>query len=248
MTDTQDPDWDDRRRTEAERVRDVYRARGAQNVGSRYSMTSAAKLMAVQERERYLLEEFSRRGWDELDLDCLDVGCGAGGELARLVVYGADPRRLHGIDLRDEPIALARTRLPLCDLVAGDASHLPYATGSMDVVMQLTVLSSILDEDVRRRVAAEMIRVCRPSGLIVSYDFIVNPTNADTRGLRSSDIRRLFPGCQARIQGVTLAPPIARRVAPRSRRIAAVLGALPPLRSHLLAFVTPPSQRESALT
>jgi len=108
------------------------------------------------------------------------VGCGSGGELARLVAYGADPRRLHGIDLRDEAIAAARSRLPLCDLVTGDASELPYATGSMDVVMQLTVLSSILDGDVRRRVAAEMIRVCRPSGLIVSYDFIMNPSNADT--------------------------------------------------------------------
>jgi len=239
MDEKRTSDWDRRRRGEAERVLAVYEARNARSVGSRYSLTSAASLMAVQERERYLLGQFARRGWDPVNLDCLDVGCGTGGELARLIAYGAEPRRLHGVDLRDDAIAAAKNRLPLCEIVTGDASELPYATGSMDVVMQLTTLSSILDEEVRRRVAAEMIRVCRPSGLVMSYDFVTNPTNTDTRGLSRDEVSRLFPGCQIRTHRVTLAPPIARRIAPRSRRLAALLGALPPLKTHLIAFVTP---------
>jgi ubiquinone/menaquinone biosynthesis C-methylase UbiE len=232
--------WEATRRGEADRIRKAYEARGLRNAGSRYSLTSTANLMAVQERERLLLEQFSRRGWNVADLDCLDVGCGSGGELARLIASGADPTRLHGIDLRDEVIAVAKDRLPACDLVVGDASQLPYSTASMDLVLQFTVLSSILDDEVRRRVAAEMIRMCRPSGVIVSYDFVMNPTNPDTRGLNRREIRRLFPGCAIRIHSVTLAPPIARRIAPRSRRLAALVGALPPLRSHLIAFITPP--------
>ena len=239
MDEKRTSDWDRRRRGEAERVLAVYEARNARSVGSRYSLTSAASLMAVQERERYLLGQLARRGWDPANLDCLDVGCGTGGELARLVAYGADPRRLHGVDLRDDAIAAAKSRLPLCDIVAGDASALHYATGSMDMVMQFTTLSSILDEPVRQRVAVEMIRVCRPAGLIVSYDFIANPTNADTRGLSRDEVSRLFPGCQIRTHRVTLAPPIARRIALRSGRLAALLGAFPPLRTHLIAFVTP---------
>lgn len=239
MDETRTSDWDSRRRGEAERVLAVYDARNARNVGSRYSLTSVANLMAVQERERCLLGQFSQRGWDLANLDCLDVGCGTGGELARLIAYGVEPRRLHGIDLRDDAIAAAKDRLPLCEVVTGDASELPYATGSMDVVMQLTTLSSILDEEVRRRVAAEMVRVCRPSGLVMSYDFVTNPTNADTRGLSRDEVRRLFPGCQIRAHRVTLAPPLARRIAPRSRRLAAILGALPPLKTHLIAFATP---------
>jgi len=237
---------DRKRQSEAERVRRAYAARSARDLGSRYSVLSAANLMTVQERERHLLEELSRRGCDIADLDCLDVGCGTGGELARLVAYGADPRRLHGIDLRDDALDAARTRLPLCDLVTGDASELPFATGSMDLVIQFTALSSILDEEMRHRVAAEMIRACRRSGLIVSYDFMMNPTNPDTRGLRPDEIRRLFPRCQIRSFRVTLAPPIARRVAPRSRRLAAMLGALPPLRTHLIAFITPPPDADAA--
>ena len=197
--------------------------------------------MSLQEKERFLREEIARRGWDVANLDILDVGCGTGGQIARFVAYGAKPARLHGIDLGDEAVAAAKARLPLCDLVTGDAAGLPFATGSMDVVMQQTVLSSILDDEVRVQVAAEMMRVCRPSGLIVSYDFIRNPTNPDTRGIRRGDIHKLFPGCRIRTHRLTLAPPIARRVAPRSRRLAALLGTLPPLRSHLIAFVTPPA-------
>jgi len=69
MDETRNTDWDTKRRDEAERVRKAYSARNARNVGSRYSMTSAANLMAVQERERYLLEQFSRRGWGTADLE-----------------------------------------------------------------------------------------------------------------------------------------------------------------------------------
>jgi ubiquinone/menaquinone biosynthesis C-methylase UbiE len=238
MTEPSDTDWGAKRRTEAERVKRVYRARGDHNNLSRYSR---AALMALQERERYFLEELARRGMDPANLDCLDVGCGAGGQLARLVGYGADPGRLHGIDMGDEALAAARARLPLSDLVAGDASEMPFVTDSMDVVMQQTVLSSILDHDVRRLTAAEMVRVCRPTGLIVSYDFILNPTNPDTRGVPAAELRKLFVGCEIRVRRVTLAPPIARRVAPRSRHLAAALGTLPILRTHLIAFITPPA-------
>lgn len=232
------PAW--KRQSEAERVLRAYRIRDTRNLGHRYALTSVAHLMAVQERERVFLTKLGRRGWTTADLECLDVGCGSGGELARLIAYGADPRRLHGVDLRDDAIVAAKNRLPLCDLVTADASELPYESASMDVVLQMTMLSSVLDEEVRQRIADEMLRVCRPSGLIVSYDFITNPTNTDTRGLRRDDIRRLFARCEIEMHRVTLAPPIARRVAPGSRRLAALLGAIPLLRTHLLAFVTPP--------
>ena len=235
-----DPGWDSKREIEAERIRRVYRRRATSDARSRYSPTSPVTIMAVQERERHVLHGLRTRGLEPDDLDCLDIGCGTGGELARLIASGANPGRLHGVDLRSDAIATARGRLPLCDFVVGDATDLPFATHSMDLVTQLTVLTSILDHDVRARVAAEMVRVCRPTGLIVSYDFALNPTNPETRGLSAREIRRLFAGCTVETHRVTLAPPIARRIAPRSRRLAALLNALPPLRSHLIAFVEPP--------
>ena len=240
MDEQSDPHWNRRRASEAQRVRHVYTERDLRDASTRYSPTSAATIMAVQERERHILGRMRARGWEPGDIDCLDVGCGTGGELARLIASGADPGRLHGIDLRPEAIAAAQRRLPLCDFVVGDASELPFATGSMDLVTQLTMLTSILDPEVRARVCAEMVRVCRPSGLIASYDFAVNPTNRDTRGLGASEIRRLFAGCSIETHRITLAPPVARLVAPRSRRLASMLGALPPLRTHVIAFIQPP--------
>jgi hypothetical protein len=74
----------------------------------------------------------------------------------------------------------------------------------------------------------------------VSYDFRINPLNPDTRGLGRRELRALFPGHGIEARTVTLAPPIARLVAPRSYGLAAALQALMPLRTHLLAFITPP--------
>jgi ubiquinone/menaquinone biosynthesis C-methylase UbiE len=42
-------------------------------------------------------------------------------------------------------IRCGRHRLSSADLRVGNAAHLPYADGSMDLVMQFTMMSSILD-------------------------------------------------------------------------------------------------------
>jgi hypothetical protein len=49
--------------------------------------------------------------------------------------------------------------------------------------------------------------------LILSYDFWLNPTNRQTRGLQPAEIRSLFPGCRFAFERITLAPPITRRLA-----------------------------------
>jgi hypothetical protein len=41
----------------------------------------------------------------------------------------------------------------------------------------------------------------------------LNPANPQTRGIRPVEIRRLFPGCHFTFERITLAPPIARRLA-----------------------------------
>ena len=70
----------------------------------------------------------------------------------------------------EDRIAIARERYPRLELVAGDATSLPWPEQSFDLVTQFTCLSSVLDHDVRRAIAAEMWRVLAPGGAIVSYD------------------------------------------------------------------------------
>ena len=65
----------------------------------------------------------------------------------------------------------------------------------------------------KHRIAAEMCRVLRPGGLILWYDFWINPLNPQTRGVRPVEIRAMFPGCEYRFKRITLASPIARATA-----------------------------------
>ena len=64
----------------------------------------------------------------------------------------------------------------------------------------MTAISSILDSEIRRNICADMLRVLRspdpasgkPGGMILWYDFWLNPTNPQTRGVRFL-LRSLFP-------------------------------------------------------
>ena len=84
-----------------------------------------------------------------------------------------------------------------------------------------------------------MMRVVKAGGLILSYDFWLNPTNPQTRGIRPSEIRRLFPGCRFEFQRITLAPPIARRSVPISWLLSAFLEKLSLFNSHYLVAIQP---------
>jgi len=75
----------------------------------------------------------------------------------------------------------------------GDASRLPFKDGSFDIVMQFTVFTSILDREVKKAVATEMLRVLKADGIILWYDYHMNnPKNPDVKGIihKSYVIRR----------------------------------------------------------
>jgi hypothetical protein len=84
-----------------------------------------------------------------------------------------------------------------------------------------------------------MMRVVKRNGLILSYDFWLNPSNPQTRGLRPDEIRRLFPGCRFEFHRITLAPPIARRLVPASWLLCAFLEKLKIFNTHYLVAIRP---------
>jgi ubiquinone/menaquinone biosynthesis C-methylase UbiE len=166
----------------------------------------------------------------------LDVGCGSGGLLRALQEMGG-PARFVGVDLSPERLASARRAAPHHAFALADGTSLPFADASFDLVCQSTVLSSILDDAVRARVAAEMRRILRPKGAVLWYDLIWNPLNRATRGLGKGDVARLFPGFRLELERATLAPPLARLVASRSHLVATVLTSLPVLRGHYVGLL-----------
>lgn len=208
--------------------------------GDRYHPLQPAVWRERQGRQRALIDLLARHaGKPTGALDLLEVGCGHGDNLLELLTLGFDPARLVGNELLPERLASARTRLPAATtLHAGDATTLPLAPASFDIVLQSTVFSSLLDDAFQQRLAERMWSWVRPGGAVLWYDFSWNnPRNPDVRGVPLARVRALFPEAQIDARRVTLAPPLARAVGRWPGGVHGTLQALPWLRTHVLAWV-----------
>jgi SAM-dependent methyltransferase len=223
------------------RLRREYADRQRRLAGSdMYTPFNLANCFILQQRQRRTLGLLRRLGFSGLaGLRILEMGCGSGGVLLEYLGYAAAPERLHGCDLLLERLQEAHDCLPHLPLACADGQNLPYPDAAFDLELQYTAFSSILDEQVKANLAGEMLRTLRPGGLILWYDFWLNPTNPQTRGIRPAEIRSLFPGCRYIFWKITLAPPLARRIVPVSWGLALVLESLKIFNTHYLAAIRP---------
>lgn len=225
-------------RSEVGRVREAYARRAERGLNARYVWFDPANLYLFQRRERALLETLRRHRLVPLaERRVLDIGCGDGSVLRDLVRYGASPRCLEGVDLLPERVERARELSPSMRFSLGDARALPYPGEAFDLALAFTLLSSVVDSGGRRRVAAEAMRVLRRGGVLLVYDFWVNPGNPDVRPLRAREIGELFAGHRVDLRRVSLAPPIARALAGWSWLACELLEKLPFLSTHYLAAI-----------
>lgn len=229
---------------EVQAVAQRYARRGQASPPGRYSMLQPDVWQTVQERQRAMLRLFVQRGLTDLDrLTVLEVGCGAGGNLLELLRLGLRPEHLAGVELLPERLALARHLLPpAVTLWQGDACALAVEPASRDIVCQHTVFSSLLDDAFQQRLADAMWSWVAPGGGVLWYDFTVdNPRNPDVRGVPLRRLRTLFPQARIRHRRLTLAPPLARWVCRVHPALYPVFNALPPLRTHVLAWLEKPT-------
>jgi ubiquinone/menaquinone biosynthesis C-methylase UbiE len=119
--------------------------------------------------------DFAKRFAEGRDL--LEVGCGTGLLLARLAAIA---RNAQGIDL--SPGMLAKAQARGLTVRQGNAAKLPYPDGSFDVTCSFKVLAHV---PCIEHALAEMIRVTRPSGVVIAEFY--NPVSL--RGL----VKRLGP-------------------------------------------------------
>jgi ubiquinone/menaquinone biosynthesis C-methylase UbiE len=228
--------------TEEERILIAYQKRTQGSADDRYSWFNPATAFHLHEQEQAVLNLLKRHGLTDLkNRAILEVGCGGGAELGNFLKYGATPSKIHGVDLIPERVADCRRRHPDFNIREAGADRLPFDDASFDLVCQFVMFTSILDPFMRRDVAAEMLRVLKPDGLIIWYDyFISRPGNGDVRGVSKREILSLFSGCHIKFKRVSLAPPLARAVVPRSRLAAYLLGRIPLLRTHYLVAIRKP--------
>ena len=227
---------------EIARIRNEYARRDREISRDVYGWGRAVNRYYHCQIYRHSVAALAREGLFPLDdLAVADIGCGRGSWLLEFAQWGARARNLAGIDLAPDRVEEARQRLPGVDLRAGDARNTGWASSSFDIVSQFTVFTSVLDAAVKQALAAEMLRLVRPSGVILWLDFrFSDPANPHTRGIGREEIRRLFPKCTVRLRSLILAPPIARRVVNLSWMLALALEKIPCLRTHYLAIIRKP--------
>lgn len=202
-----------------------------------YEHLDAAERYLHVTRDQHLVAVLQRHAVSSLaGLRILELGCGEGSLLRTLIHYGADAGRLGAVDVDVARVGRARASLPDVRLAAGDIASLPYREGAFDLAFAFTVLTSVLDDGMRRQGAAEALRVLRPGGLLIVYDFWVNPFNRRVRSLRAAELRDLFTPRRVEVAKVTLAPPVVRALGGRCR-LCRPLERLPFLRTHLMAAV-----------
>jgi SAM-dependent methyltransferase len=227
---------------EHRRIRDVY--------GSYQSDPRRRKIWADTAGSRRMREEKWRRIHVLLDATgatlagawgC-DLGSGATADADRLNQERSPLRGIVAFDLLAERLAAARRTNAGLLPVAGDAARLPLKDGSLGIVYQSVMISSVLDPGLRRGILAEIGRVLRPGGVFVSYDTrYPNPWNRNTRPVGLKELRGGFEGWRQMTESITGIPQLLRVLARLSDTACRLVEAIPALRSHRLFVAIKPA-------
>ncbi len=227
---------------ELERIRAAYNRRDRTIGPGRYARIDRVNLYREQERELALADLLQSAGITSLKgMRILDLGCGRGSTLRSLLEYEAEPSLLFGLDLLENRIAPAYGLSPNLQFLRGNAAELPFRDSSFHLVLQFTLLTSVLDGGFKRDIAREIGRVLGSGGKLLWYDFAFNnPKNPDVRGIGRAEIKSLFPGWGIKLQRITLAPPLARLIGRLSPAVYYALSGVTFLCTHYIGLLEKP--------
>jgi SAM-dependent methyltransferase len=221
---------------EQERINHVYRQWQGAAALARYAWHRPEVVNQQAARSRVLTRLLARTvGQDLSAVRVLDVGCGTGGFLRQLIDWGATPSHLAGTELQQDRLEHARLHT-----AAGVRWHLgqldAFPDNSVDLVSAHTVFSSILEQDTRRTLAAEMWRVVKPGGWTMIFDFrYSNPRNKNVRKVTDVELLSFWPTERRHYCTLVLAPPLSRAMSRMPWLLPELLATMVPLlRSHFV--------------
>lgn len=220
-----------------QRLREIYLKREASIKNSVYSWEQADVQFQKFQYRRAVTKALLSRGWRNLSgLKILDLGCGSGAWLASLLDWGAEARNLHGLDALDFRIQKAKASYPHLQFIQADAAQTNFPSNKFDLITVNTVFSSVLSAEKRQDIAAESLRILKPGGMILIYDFAFrNPSNPNVVSIGKSEIKKIYGEHDLKVESLNLFPPLARLVSSYSLPLAAFLEwTCPFLRTHRL--------------
>jgi ubiquinone/menaquinone biosynthesis C-methylase UbiE len=131
-------------------------------------LDAANALADLQSVKQMMLTQLELRN----GLRVLDVGCGIGDDVRDVARVIGNSGQMIGVDFSGAMIAEAKKRyaaagLPI-EFIEGDAQHLTFPDASFDRCRTERMLMHLDDPE---QALAEMVRVVRPGGKVVVFDF-----------------------------------------------------------------------------
>src|SRR5712675_685412 len=155
---------------EHRRIREVYAGYEADQRGRTIWADTPASRYMRERKWRVILGALTAHRVSLENAWCVELGSGATGDATRLREYGKTTRGIVAFDLLPERLSETRQLNPGIAVVAADAARMPLPDGSIGVVYQSTMLSSVLDPALRAGMFAEIRRVLKDGGVFISYD------------------------------------------------------------------------------
>lgn len=125
---------------------------------------SESTLIRFSSTRDAVLRVLRHAGLADSGLEVADVGCGAG---TQAILWARDGHRVHGIDVNETLVGLARKRAAEAGLDihfdCASAVKLPWQSGSMDVCLLPELLEHVADW---QTCLSEAVRVLKPRGLL----------------------------------------------------------------------------------
>ncbi len=219
---------------ELDEIRERYKRREVKGDYSGHKAEYYEKRIR-EEREELIRSIISRKFPETKHLKILEIGAGTGGNVPLYRSLGLKDHQIELNELLEDRLKMLEVNYPEIAKLPGDALQIGEA-GKYDIIFQFTVFTSVLDNNFRMKLAQKMLRLLKPGGSIIWYDFIYNnPNNPDVKGVSKKQVRLLFPDCNIRIFPVTLAPPIGRRI---GKLYGLINSIFPFLRTHIVAEIS----------
>lgn len=225
--------------SEFDKLENIYRER-EEFLKDRYNPVNPDILMSVQEKERSLVRWIIKTKISPINTkNLLEVGCGNGLNLQFFLKLGFRPEKLVANELIEERAHTARSILPeSIKVLKGNLLDQRLPEEHFDIVYQSLVFSSILNEELRKKMATLMWKLVKPGGGVLWYDFIYNnPKNPNVRKVTLKEVKELFPTATIKSWRITLAPPISRLVTKIHPSFYHLFNMFPFLRTHILCWI-----------
>src|SRR5262245_23117985 len=132
---------------EERRIVREYERRAASLPKDLYTRFNPGHLFVAKDIERHVITLLRDHGMTSLSkIRVLDVGCDSGTWLKWFIQSGVEAERAAGVDLFREKIIRAKKSCPNeVHLHHGSGSELAFKSGAFDLVLQFTMLTSVLD-------------------------------------------------------------------------------------------------------